>query len=65
MKYNRISHRRNRPTRLKSEGGPEIQLADGLEALGPVHVGGNVSPRGRKVIVVFNLLYDTGVRRIT
>lgn len=57
-----ITHWRDRSIRLKSKSSPEIQFTDGLEALGPVHMCGDVSPRRGKVVVVFTLLWDAGVR---
>ena len=51
-----ITHRRDRLIRLEAKGRPEIQFADGLEALGPVHMGGNESPCRGKVVLIFNFL---------
>lgn len=60
--YSARTHRRDRLIRLKAESGPQIQFANGFDAFGPMHVSGDVSPRGRKVVFVFNILQSGGVR---
>jgi hypothetical protein len=50
------THRRDWLIGIETEGIPQIELANGLKALGPVHVGNDVSPCRGKVLLVFTFL---------
>jgi hypothetical protein len=50
--------------RLETKGIPEVKLANGLEACGPVHMGGDKSPRRRIVLLILDFLEDGEVKRL-
>lgn len=56
------THRRNWLIGIEAEGISQIELANGLKALGPVHVGNDESPGRGKVMIVFTFL-DVGLGR--
>ena len=56
------THPRDRLIRFEAKGSPEIQIPDGREAISPVHMSDDVSPCGREVVGVFNILEDGQVR---
>ena len=55
-----MTYGRDRLIRLNTKGRSQIQLADSFEALGPVHMSGDVSPCRGKVVVIFNVLQNGG-----